>query len=135
MARWWRTLAGLVSGDSEGSHATANGRRPLAGFHLPGIWHSDVLHHPANAKQLYADFEKTEEIIDWVRENHSENPHINKLLDELDNYFIDDTGEIVIGEIEIPNDLTETDVLNEIDGYILDVNSDIDLGDMNEFIE
>ena len=59
----------------------------------------------------------------------------DEILDELDNYFIDEDGEIVIGEIEIPDDLTETDVLNEIDDYLLDGDGEIDIGNMTDFIE
>ncbi len=59
----------------------------------------------------------------------------DEILDELDNYFIDEDGEIVIGEIEIPDDLTETDVLNEIDDYLLEGDEDIDIGNMTDFIE
>ena len=57
------------------------------------------------------------------------------ILDELDNYFIDENGEIVIGEIEIPDDLTETEVLNEIDDYLLDTDEEIDIGNMTDYIE
>ena len=57
------------------------------------------------------------------------------ILDELNNYFIDENGEIVIGEIEIPDDLTETEVLNEIDDYLVDADEEIDIGNITDSIE
>ena len=59
----------------------------------------------------------------------------DEILDELDDYFIDKDGEIVIGEINIPDDITESDVLNEIDDYLLDTDGEIDIGNMSESFE
>jgi hypothetical protein len=75
-------------------------------------------------------------VIGYVTFMTINNPATNDdIINKLDEYFIDENGEIVIGEIEIPEDLTETDVLNEIDDYLLKSDEEIDIGNMNDVIE
>ena len=53
------------------------------------------------------------------------------ILDELDNYLIDENEEINIGEIEIPEDLSRDDVLDEIEDYLIDSNEEVDIGEID----